>query len=123
MFNVDGYNINLSRGDTGAMRVIATATLNGEPFTFGENDRALFSIKNGQGEVVKEKIAAMENNVFMVYFLNADTDSLSPGPYSWDVRYIINPYYDASGRIVNGDQVITPKEPQTMQLLTVVGDV
>lgn len=123
MFNVDGYNINLSRGDTGAMRVIATATLNGEPFTFGENDRALFSIKNGQGEVVKEKIAAMENNVFMVYFLNADTDSLSPGPYSWDVRYIINPYYDASGRIVNGDQVITPKEPQTMQLFTVVGDV
>lgn len=123
MFSVDGYNINLSRGDTGAMKVKATATLNGEPFTFGENDRALFSIKNGQGEVVKEKIAAMENNEFTVYFLNADTDSLSPGPYSWDVRYIINPYYDASGRIVNGDQVITPKEPQTMQLLTVVGDV
>lgn len=123
MFNVDGYNITLSRGDTGAMRVTAEATLAGQPFTFGADDRALFSIKNGQGEVVKEKIAAMTDNEFTVYFLNADTDRLAPGSYSWDVRYIIHPYYDASGRIVDGDQVITPKEPQTMNLLTVVGDV
>ena len=123
MFRVDGYNIILSRGDTGAMKVKATATLNGEPFTFGEDDRALFSIKNGQGEIVKEKVAELVNNEFTVYFLNADTDSLSPTNYSWDVRYIIHPYYDANGRIIDGDQVITPKEPMSMNLLTVVGDV
>ena len=123
MFRIDGYNIILSRGDTGAMKVKATATLNGEPFTFGEDDRALFSIKNGQGEIVKEKVAELVNNEFTVYFLNADTDSLSPTNYSWDVRYIIHPYYDANGRIVDGDQVITPKEPMSMNLLTVVGDV
>ena len=123
MFKVEGYNIILSRGDTGAMKVKATATLNGEPFTFGEDDRALFSIKNGQGEIVKEKVAQMDNNEFTVYFLNQDTDSLSPTNYSWDVRYIIHPYYDAAGRIVDGDQVLTPKEPMNMNLLTVVGDV
>ena len=122
MFSVEGYSISLSRGDTGAMKVKATATLNGEPFTFGPDDRALFSIKNGQGEVVKEKVAAMENNEFTVYFLNADTDNLSPASYQWDVRYVIHPYY-LNGRIVDGDQVITPKEPQSMQLLTVVGDI
>lgn len=123
MFMVDGYSISLSRGDTGAIKVKATATLNGEPFSFGENDRALFSIKNGQGEIVKEKIAELDNNEFTVYFLNSDTDNLSPTSYSWDVRYIINPYYDSNGRIVSGDQVITPKEPMSMNLLTVVGDV
>lgn len=124
MFNVDGYNIDLSRGDTGAIKVKATATLNGEPFTFGPDDRALFSIKNAQtGEIVKEKIAEMEDNDFIIYFLNSDTDKLSPGSYQWDVRYIIHPYYDAEGRIIDGDQVITPKEPQNMNLLTVVGDV
>lgn len=123
MFRIEGYNIILSRGDTGAMKVKATATLNGEPFTFGEDDRALFSIKNGQGEIVKEKVAELVNNNFTVYFLNADTDSLSPTNYSWDVRYIIHPYYDANGRIIDGDQVITPKEPMSMNLLTVVGDV
>ena len=123
MFRVEDYNISLSRGDTGGMKVKATATLNGEPFTFSEDDRALFSIKNAQGETIKEKVAPLVNNDFMVYFLNADTDSISPGTYSWDVRYIIHPYYDANGRIIDGDQVITPKEPMTMNLLTVVGDV
>lgn len=123
MFNVNGTNITLSRGDTGALRIIATATLHDEPFTFGQDDRALFSIKNAIGEIIKEKIAEMENNVFTVYFLNSDTDDLAPGEYSWDVRYIIHPYYDASGRIVNGDQVITPNTPMQMSLLTVVGDV
>ena len=120
MFSVDGYNIILSRGDTGGLKVNATATLNGSPFTFSSDDRALFSIKNGQGEVVKEKIAQMTDNAFTVYFLNADTDSLSPGQYSWDVRYIIHPYWQ-NGRIIDGDQVITPKEPMNMNLLTVVG--
>ena len=123
MFIVNETNITLSRGDTGALRITADATLNGEPFTFGQDDRALFSIKNATGEIIKEKIAQMENNVFIVYFLNSDTDAISPGSYSWDVRYIIHPYYDASGRIVDGDQVITPKAPMEMQLLTVVGDV
>lgn len=123
MFSVDGYNITLSRGDTGGMRVNATATLAGAAFTFGPDDRAVFSIKNGQGEVVKEKIAQMDNNSFMVYFLNADTDSLAPGQnYSWDVRYIIHPYWQG-GRIIDGDQVITPREPMGMNLLTVVGDI
>ena len=124
MFSVDGYNIRLHRGDTGAMKVKANATLNGQTFTFGENDRAVFSIKNGQGDVVKEKYAQMTNNEFIVYFLNADTDTLAPGPgYSWDVRYVINPYYDSDGRIVDGDQVLTPKDPMPMNLLTVVGDI
>lgn len=123
MFKVEGYTISLSRGDTGAIRVRGNATLNGEPFQFGQDDRALFSIKNNQGEIVKEKIATLEDNAFVVYFLNADTDALAAGPYSWDVRYVIHPYYDSRGRIVDGDQVITPKEPQSMNLLTVVGDI
>lgn len=123
MYSVEEYTITLSRGDTGALYVEAEATLNDEPYTFGENDRALFSIKNANGEVIMQKACEMENNAFIVYFLNADTDSLSPGSYSWDVRYIINPYYDSSGKIVNGDQVITPNTPMDMNLLTVVGDV
>ena len=123
MFNVEDYTITLSRGDTGAMKINATATLDGEPFTFGSDDRALFSIKNANGEIIMQKASAMTNNSFTVYFLNADTDSLAPGSFSWDVRYIIHPYYDTNGNIVDGDQVITPKTPQTMNLLTVVGDV
>jgi hypothetical protein len=123
MYNVEGYNIELSRGDTGALTVTANATLEGEPYTFGENDRALFSIKSGNGEIIMQKICPMVDNAFTVQFLNSDTDSLAPGSYSWDVRYVINPYYDDSGKMVNGDQVITPRAPMSLNLLTVVGDV
>lgn len=123
MYNVEGYNIELSRGDTGALTVTANATLEGEPYVFGENDRALFSIKSGNGEIIMQKVCPMVNNAFTVQFLNADTDSLAPGSYSWDVRYVINPYYDDSGKMINGDQVITPRAPMSLNLLTVVGDV
>lgn len=123
MFDVQDYVITLSRGDTGALKVNATATLDGSPFDFGEDDRALFSIKNANGEIIMQKVCEMTDNSFTVYFLNGDTDSLAPGAFSWDVRYIIHPYYDAAGKIVDGDQVITPKTPMNMTLLTVVGDV
>ena len=73
---------------------------------------------------MKEKVSEIVNNQFVVVFRNPDTDQLTAGTnYSWDVRYIINPYYDESGRIVNGDQVLTPTTPQSMNLLSVVGDV
>lgn len=119
MFNVEGNVITLSRGDTGAIKIVADTE-----YAFSSDDRALFSIKNGVGEVVKQSAFPLdENKAFDVTFFNSDTDSLAAGGYSWDVRYIIHPYYDAEGRIVDGDQVITPEQPMTMNLLNVVGEV
>lgn len=176
MYKVEGTVITLSRGDTGALRVKATATRKdtGAAYTFGERDRALFSIKGGNGQLVKQKAYPIVENKFTVVFFNADTDKLSPGGYTWDVRYFINPYYEddppegtwtdyedltfpvakdtkcmhggtyytanqvistseewtpahwnfADYRIpVDGDQVITPKTPMNMNLLTVVGEI
>lgn len=121
-----GYSIVMSRGDTGAIRFHASAVFKGTdtPYHFGERDRAVFSIKNGAGTVVKEKIAPIVDDKFVVIFHNPDTDALAAGSnYTWDTRYVINPYYDATGRIVDGDQVCTPKTPRPMNLLTVVGDI
>ena len=96
MFNVTNNEIILSRGDTGALEVEADATRadTGEAYTFGERDRGVFSIKNSAGTIVKQKAYPIVNNMFTVIFLNSDTDKLPVGGYSWDVRYVINPYYD-----------------------------
>lgn len=119
MFGVNDYTITLSRGDTGAIKFTADTE-----YTFTEDDRALFSVKNAIGEVVKQSAYELdENKAFIVSFYNHDTDTLAAGTYSWDVRYIINPYYDASGNIIDGDQVITPRQPMALQLLQVVGEV
>lgn len=119
MFKVDGFTITMSRGDTGAIKFTADTD-----YTFTANDRALFSIKNAVGEVVKLVASALdETKSFTVTFFNSDTDSLAAGSYSWDVRYIINPYYDSNGNIIDGDQVITPRQPMSLTLLQVVGEV
>lgn len=125
MFIVDEEKaaISLSVGDTAAFTVTAEGG-----YTFAEEDRALLTIKDGGGVVVLERVYALagedqENGVFTVNLSNADTDQLTPGAYSWDVRYVINPYYDETGRIVSGDQVITPKLALTFTLLPVVGEV
>lgn len=124
MFSVDPvtYEIKLSVGDTGAVKITASG------YTFESTDRALFTVKDTTGAVVLERVyeltdSNLENGVFIVNFANADTDSLQPGGYSWDVRYVLNPYYDTTGRIISGDQVITPMEALTLTLLPVVGEV
>ena len=95
MFLVNGTEITLSRGDTGAVRLSANVTRldTGGPYTFGERDRAVFSIKSGD-IVMKEKCYQMTNNAFICVFINQDTARLNPGGYSWDVRYVINAKYD-----------------------------
>lgn len=125
MFIVDEDKaaISMSVGDTGSFTVTATGG-----YTFAAEDRALFTVKDGAGEIVLERVYALAdaeqgNGVFTVNLANADTDQLTPGAYSWDVRYVINPYYDETGRIVSGDQVITPKLALTLTLLPVVGEV
>ena len=118
MFIVEGYNIQLSRGDTGSIKVTADTE-----YTFTAADRALFSVKNTTGNVVRQQAYPLTDKAFVVNFSNSDTDALAAGDYSWDVRYIINPHYDSTGKIVDGDQVITPRLPMNMQLLQVVGEV
>lgn len=196
MFDVNGTTITLSRGDTGSVRIKATAKRRdtGADYIFSARDRALFTIKGSNWKIQKiceiihplltvtaaersgsaEPITAAlnksvfntkvgdsasgtvtltyttawsdtpadygitvtgtpvsgdvitvtyERNMFTVTFQNSDTDKVNPGGYSWDVRYVINPYYDEEGNIVDGDQVITPNPPMGAQVLTVVGDI
>jgi len=117
MFNVDGTNISLSRGDTGAIEIAV------DGYEFGELDRAVFTIKAGNGQEVKKHIYRIVDGKFTVTFYNRDTDTLNPGGYTWDVRFVIHPYYDENGNIVDGDQVLTPNLPMNCTLLTVVGNI
>lgn len=122
MFKIENGQILLSIGDTAAFTVTARTD-----YQFTEDDRALFTVKDGAGEVILERVYALDtelgNGVFRVQLSNSDTDSLAAGVYSWDVRYVLHPYYDTNGRIIDGDQVITPKDPQNLTLKVTVGEV
>lgn len=118
MFQVEGTQITMSRGDTGSVLFRASGHI------FADEDRALFTVKSPEGTVVKQHAYQIDaNGAFTVFFENSDTDYLAPGTYTYDVRYVINPYYDTSGSIVDGDQVITPKLPMNLILLITVGEI
>ena len=121
MFSIDGYTISISRGDTASFIVTETSE-----HTFGSDDRAVFTVKDNAGEIVMERYYALDtelgNGKFLVELHNSDTDDLNIGAYSWDVRYVLNPYWE-NERIVDGDNVITPFAPQIFNILGTVGEV
>lgn len=117
MFQVDGTTIRMSRGDTG------TVTIGVSGYTFESNDRALFSMRNKGGSIIRQEAYEIENNEVTIAFVNSDTDSLSPGDYEWDIRFIIGPKYDENQAIYDGDEVITPNLPMSIQLLPTVGQI
>lgn len=119
MFNIDGMTISLSVGDTASIDFTATVT----GYTFTSSDRAVFTIRDGSGVAVIEEAHALTNGTFTQVFQNHDTDKKSPGNYTWDVRYVINPSYGATSIPEDGDQVITPMLPQAFILLPVVGNI
>ena len=120
MFNVnpETKTITMHRGDTGEVTIRVSG------YTYGEDDRALFCVKDQNGGEVIKRVYEMTDNAFVVEFANADTDYLSPGSYKWDVRYVVDPQYDpVSGEIIDGDGVGTPGSPFQLIILSTVGQI
>ena len=118
MFKVEGKTITLSRGDTG------TVTIGVSGFTFASNDRCVFSIRDGNGQVIVRRELEIPDNAVTITFVNSDTDSLPSGNYEWDVRFVVNPVYDQqTGEIMDGDEVNTPELPMPLRLLPTVGQI
>lgn len=118
-FNPTTMAMSLSKGDTASFDITATGDV-----TFTNEDRAVFTVKDKKGAVVKETVATLDSDkTFRVYFLNADTEDLKVGTYQWDVRYVFGADFDSLGRVVNGDSVITPMTPKDFNLLATVGDI
>jgi len=99
--------ITMHKGDTGAYYVNLSRS-SGE--AFGENDRALYTVKQGVNIIIEREYAlndeTLGNGRFLVAFRNSDTDTLAAGSYSTEIRVVINPIR-SDGKIVDGDVVRT----------------
>ena len=112
MFYVDGItrSVTLTKGDTGPL------ILSAEDYAFADEDRAILIVTDHCGTDVIRKVQAPQNGKFQIVFGNADTEFLAPGEYRFRVRFVLHPYYDESGEIVNGNQMIS-FGPMTLMLL------
>ena len=121
MITINGFTITIPRGDTGAFTGKVPAEYEGELYEYTENDRVVFTVRNGQG-VFKQEVCEIEDGTFTIYFVKEDTYDIAPGSCSWDIAVYINPYYDSDGNIVNADQITTPIRMQTLEILPIARD-
>ena len=99
--------ITMHRGDTGSFKVHAERA-SGDAWT--ENDRLLFTVKDGQGDVVLQRFYRLDDQwdlgdgTVLIEFHNNDTDTWQNGQYSTELRYNIEPIWNGTvptGRCVN----------------------
>lgn len=120
MFEIKGRRIRLTRGDTAELIVAATGT------AFTAEDRAVFTLKRearNREVLVRLPVVPDADGRCVFALQSADTGSLEPGTYWWDVRFVLGAKLDEAGDVTDGTAVVTPFAPQPFEVLEAVGDV
>ena len=137
-YNADATQITMHAGDTGAFKIHATRKT-GEDWT--EDDRMLFTVKNQTGEIVMQRFYRLDddeglgNGVIEIQFHNNDTDQWTPGMYTTERRYDVNPRWNGTAptgmcvnaltagvRMIEGDVVRTVVQG-TLTIQGILGDI
>ena len=89
----------IPRGDTGSFSV--PALIDAIP---GENMIAVFSIFT-KNERIWTHEYPVEGGMVRINFEHNDTEQFPLGLYQWDIKIYVNPRYDDSGLLIDGDEV------------------
>ena len=117
MITINGYGISIRRGDTGSVTIRTTG------YDFGVEDRALFTIKDGDRKTIRRDVLSIVNNAVTIEFTHADTKSMKVGNYTWDVRFITDPTYDENDNLTGGTDIDTPYTDLPFTVGRTVGDI
>lgn len=120
MFKVDleTMAITMHSGDTGSFKIGATRQ-SGDEWTSA--DRMLFTVKNGQGEVVLQRIYRLDdqydlgNGKVLVEFHNDDTDQWEAGTYSTELRFDVSPIWDGTAPTARCVDALSPGTPKMVE--------
>ena len=105
--DLESMDIKMNRGDTGSFKVSASRE-SGTAWT--SDDRMLFTIRNGQGEIVLQRFYRLDDQwnqgdgFVLIEFHNDDTDTWETGQYTVERRYNVAPRWNGTapaGRCVN----------------------
>ena len=89
----------IPRGDTGLFSVPALIDAIPDATVI-----AVFSIFNEQKRIWTHE-CEVENGMVTIRFEHEDTKNLPIGKYYWDIKIYVNPRYDDSGLLIDGDEV------------------
>ena len=120
MFNVDleTMAITMHQGDTGSFKIGATRE---NETAWTEDDRMLFTVKNGQGEIVLQRIYRLDdqydlgNGKVLVEFHNDDTDTWEGGTYTTELRFVVDPIWDGTAPTARCVDALSPGTPKMVE--------
>lgn len=120
MFNVDltTMAITMHQGDTGSFKIGATRE---NETAWTEDDRMLFTVKNGQGEIVLQRIYRLDdqydmgNGKVLVEFHNDDTDTWEGGTYTTELRFVVDPIWDGTAPTARCVNALSPGTPKMVE--------
>ena len=120
MFKVDleTMAITMHSGDTGSFKIGATRQSGNE---WTSADRMLFTVENGQGEVVLQRIYRLDdqydlgNGKVLVEFHNDDTDQWEAGTYSTELRFDVSPIWDGTAPTARCVDALSPGTPKMVE--------
>ena len=120
MFSVDSTTmaITMHQGDTGSFKIGATRE---NETAWTEDDRMLFTVKNGQGEIVLQRIYRLDdqydlgNGKVLVEFHNDDTDTWDAGTYSTELRFDVSPIWDGTAPTARCVNALSPGTPKMIE--------
>ena len=116
--NLDTMAITMHQGDTGSFKIGATRE-SGDEWTSA--DRMLFTVRNGQGEVVMQRIYRLDdqfdlgNGKVLVEFHNDDTDTWDAGTYSTELRFDVSPIWDGTAPTARCVDALSPGTPKMIE--------
>lgn len=92
MLTINGTNITLTRGNTAELLILPTNE-DGTPYILEENDKVLFTVKNGIGkEMLQKEISSTaqdaETGEITVVLSPEDTIRMNPQAYTYDVLLV-----------------------------------
>ena len=116
--NLETMEITMHQGDTGSFKVGATRE-SGTAWT--EDDRALFTVRNQQGEAVLKRYYRLDdqydlgNGKILIEFHNDDTDTWEPGTYNTELRFDVSPIWDGEAPEGRCENALLPGVAQMIE--------
>lgn len=98
-FNAETGDLRMNAGDTGSFKVHCAR---GSGEVWPETARMLFTVTNGSGEIVLQRIYRLDDQwglgdgVVLIEWHNDDTDDWLAGQYQMERRYDVNPIWDGT---------------------------
>ena len=116
--NLETMEITMHQGDTGSFK-IGAARKSGTAWT--EDDRALFTVRNQQGEIVMQRYYRLDDQYdlgdgkILVEFHNDDTDQWEQGTYETELRFDVSPIWDGDAPTGRCENALLPGVAQMIE--------